>query len=230
MTDFEVVIVDGGSKDNSFDIIRDYARDLRINFMVDRTRNIGFIRNLGAEHAKSALMFHTSSDVYLAPKLLENIIDVFLDNPRVISLSGRTFPLQSGVLSNFAYQTFDLIRFLFTCAPYPVRRFRPSGNFTVIYSLVFWLVHGFPNVRINEDALFGKRVDLFAGYNNRKVKFCLGLWVGHYAKRFKVKGGLSTMLFYLYVVGNMLPFLKPLFRHIEENSARVFASRADLNG
>lgn len=230
MKDFEVVIVDGGSTDNSFFIIRDYAFKLNLQYMIDHTRNIGFIRNLGAEHARAKILFHTSSDTYFPPNILTDIVKIYSSNSELICLSGRTFPLKSGVLSVFAYQAFDLIRYLFTCAPYPIRRFRPSGNFTTIKTDVFWDVFGFPRVRINEDALLGKRVDLYAGAFNKNVMFCLSLYVGHYAKRFKVKGGVSTLLFYLYVVGNMLPFLKPLFRHIEEKSARVFASRSDLNG
>lgn len=62
----------------------------------------------------------------------------------------------------------------------------------------------------------------------RSGVFHLGYYVGHHAKRFDVKGGVKTILFYIYVLGNLFPVLKLFMRHIEWWSGQVFKERIDL--
>lgn len=226
---FEVIIVDGGSTDGSLKIIRRYASRMRIKIIIDHTRNIGYIRNQGARYARGHILFHTSTDTLLPPRLLADIARFYHANPDVISLAGRTFPLGTSVISHLGYQAFDLMRFLFTISPFPLHKYRPSGNFTTIKRDVFGTIGGFPNVKINEDGYLGQRLDDFIKRRKgMRVVFHLKLFVGHHAKRFEARGGVQTILFYVYVLGNMFPILKPLFKHIERRSAEAFASRSDL--
>lgn len=227
--DFELILVDGGSTDGSFFIWESFRGKFPMKVLIDSTPNIGFIRNLGSKLASGEILFHTSSDVILEPWLLGSVFAAFLD-PRLISLTGRTKPVSSQLLCHFAYQGFDLLRWFFSKLPGSLRKYRPGGNFMAIRKDAFNFVLGFPEVAINEDGLLGQKLDLFLlemahGY---RVKFDLGLFVHHHVKRFEQRGSVKTILFYLYVLGNMAPILKPLLYKLEAHSAEVFKSRSDL--
>jgi len=227
--DFEIIFVDGGSTDNSLKVLSQFFGKLQIFLLLDETRNIGYIRNVGSNPrvATGEVLFHTSSDTYFEPTLLAKIYRFF--KLGYVAVSGRTFPLGTSLMSHLGYQAFDLLRFLFTVSPFPLRKFRPSGNFCCIRRDVFDAIRGFPEVAINEDGLFGQRVDEYVKEHDQKVMFSLDLYVGHNVKRFEKVGGVQSLLFYSYVLGNMFPLLKPLLRHIEVKSAKIFASRSDLN-
>lgn len=225
---FEVIIIDGGSVDNSLEIIKSYKSRLEIRIIIDKRRNIGYIRNVGAKQANGKILFHTSSDTYFNPLLLSQLSFLYSCLPNVVSISGRTFPLGTNIFAHIAYQLFDSLRYLFTLLPSSLRKYRPSGNFTTIRTEVFNEVGGFPEVAINEDGLLGQNLDLYTHKTGTKVLFNLALYVGHHVKRFEAKGGLKTLLFYIYVLGNLFPILKPFLRHIEFESGKIFQERSDL--
>jgi glycosyltransferase involved in cell wall biosynthesis len=230
---FETIVVDGGSVDGSLQILEDYRRrGMQLKILIDRTRNIGYVRNVGSRRAQGDVIFHTSTDTWFAPDLLERVDRFYMENPGLISMSGRTFPMEkTGVLGCLAYGAFDLWRYLFTVLPRPIHKYRPGGNFTTIRNDMFRALGGFPEVTINEDGLLGERIDAYVyqlSDGRKRLVFHLGLYVGHHAKRFEMKGGVRALSMYFYVFANMLPFLRPLFRHIERRSAEVFCSRSDL--
>lgn len=231
--DFEIIMVDGGSTDGSLEIAEEFSEDLlrgRLFVVVDRKRNIGYIRNCGSEYAAGELLFHTSSDVMLDPWLLWDVNMAF-DDLRLIALTGRTKPVGSQVLCHVAYQSFDLLRWFFTVLPGSLRKFRPGGNFLAVRRNVFMKLAGFPQVQINEDGLLGQKIDEFLAAPRGSwahVKFNLRLCVHHHVKRFEQRGSIKTILFYLYVLGNMVPMLKPLLYKLEAHSAEIFKDRSDL--
>ena len=223
--DFQLIIIDGGSTDGSVQIAEGFGR---ARVVVDETRNIGYIRNVGSSFATGDILFHTSSDTYLEPTLLEKIAKFYEEYPNVVALAGRTFPLGTNVFAHLGYHIFDFLRYLFTLSPFPLHKFRPSGNFTTIKREVFEELGGFPEVPINEDGLFGQKMDDYVQKTGKRVVFHLGYYVGHNVKRFEKVGGIRTILFYIYVLGNLFPILKPLLRHIELRSGRTFKMRSDL--
>jgi len=221
---FQVIMIDGGSIDDSIRIAEGFGI---ARIIIDETRNIGYIRNLGASFATGDILFHTSSDTYLEPELLMKIARFYEEHPEVVALAGRTYPLGTSLFAHVSYQIFDLLRFIFTISPFPLHKFRPSGNFTTVKREVFQKLGGFPEVRINEDGYLGQKLDAYIT-RPKQVVFHLGLWIGHNVKRFEEVGGIKTLLFYIYVLGNMFPILKPLLKHIEVKSSETFASRSDL--
>jgi len=222
---FETIIIDGGSTDGSLRIAEAFGI---AKIYIDTTRNIGYIRNVAASFATGDILFHTSSDTFLEPKLLEKIAKFFEEHPDVVALGARTFPLGTSIIAHVGYQIFDFLRFLFTISPFPLHKFRPSGNFTCIKRDVFEEIGGFPEVPINEDGLFGQKIDDYIQRHGKRVVFHLGLWVGHHVKRFEKKGGIRTILFYIYVLGNLFPLLNPLLKPIELRSGQAFKTRSDL--
>jgi len=223
-----VIIVDGCSTDKSIEIIKWFKKQLNITLIVDGTRNFGYIRNVGAKHAKSPVMFHTSTDTFLEPKLLEKIVKFYEEHPETVSLAGRTYPLGTSLFAHVGYQIFDFLRFTFTCLPPPFRKYRPSGNFTSFRSSAFEAVGGYPLVTVNEDGLMGQRLDGYAYKNRKAVMFHLGLWIGHHVKKFEKVGGLQAIMFYFYALGNLFPMFNPLLKPIETKAGRVFSGEMPL--
>jgi len=223
--DFEVIIVDGYSIDKSILIMSDYFEKLGMKIVVDKTRNFGHVRNLGASHAKGDIMLHCNTDNYLEPTLLKKLDDFYKVHRETLSVSGRVFPLGTNIIAHVSYQIFDFLRFIFTCAPMPIKKYRPSGNFMSIRSEVFREIGGYPEVRANEDGLLGMKLDPYAKKNRKAVVFNLNFYVGHYVKKFEQMGGIRAILFYLYTLGNFAPMLKPFLKAVLINAELMFEGK-----
>lgn len=225
--DFEVIIVDGGSTDGSLKSLEEYNPNLSLLWITDHTRNFGHIRNLGAKFASGEIMFHCNTDNHFESDFLEKLDKIYSQRPEVVSVSGRVYPCGSSILAPIAYQLFDFFRFLFTCFPKPIQRYRPSGNFLSIRSETFRDIGGFPEVRANEDGLLGERLDRVT-VGRKAVMFRLDMYVAHKVKKFEAMGGLNALLFYFYVLGNFAPFLRPLLKPAYLNACAVFEGKKPI--
>jgi len=78
--DFEVIVVDDGTEDNSMDIVNKY------DVIVVKEKNSGLstARNNGVKKAKGEYLLFVDSDDYLEKDLLKNINDNLSDNPDVL--------------------------------------------------------------------------------------------------------------------------------------------------
>jgi len=228
---FEVIIVDGGSDDGWLDAVHGYELRLNIRWVVDRRKNIGYIRNVAAKHAVGDIMLQTSTDIAFEPDLLERLDREFRMRPDLVALGGKTVPVGrgAGALSKLAYFGFDSLRGFFTSRFLPLkwRKFRPAGNFLAMYRSLFWELGGYPEVRINEDGLFGYSVDDYVRETGLRASFSLSYGVKHNVKRWE-KSGLKGLLFYMYVLANFFPVLEPVLKPLEEKRAEQFSTRSDL--
>jgi glycosyltransferase involved in cell wall biosynthesis len=81
--DFEIIVVDDCSTDNSEVVIKSY-KDHRIRFFKNE-KNLGMVRNTNKalKLAKGEFVGILHPDDYYAPKMLETALDAFSKNPRV---------------------------------------------------------------------------------------------------------------------------------------------------
>lgn len=124
--DFELIVVDGGSTDSSRKIIDQDRGYYDITGLINTTRNIGYIRNIGARRARGDLLLFTNSDAVLPSQLLLAIRLYFTLDLQLLALSGRTIPYDGGFLCFAGYYCFDLLRAFMARR---LGRFSPSGNF-----------------------------------------------------------------------------------------------------
>ena len=155
---------------------------------------------------------------------MREINEYYKNHKQVLSVTGRVHPVGTSFIAKLAYPAFDLLRFLFASMPSSAQKYRPSGSFISYRSNVFDVVGGFPEVTVNEDGLFGQRIDKLCLTRGRKsVVFLLSLWVGHHVKKFEQWGGVKALLFYLYVLRNHFPMLNRLLKPVEDKAGRVFS-------
>jgi glycosyltransferase involved in cell wall biosynthesis len=86
----ELVIVDGGSHDDTVAIIQSYADRLPLRVLVERGCNISAGRNRAIAAASGDIIAAADAGVVLAPDWLEKLTAPLLDNPSV-SFSGGFF-------------------------------------------------------------------------------------------------------------------------------------------
>ena len=86
----EIVIVDGGSRDNTLDILKSYAAKSSVPIRVysEQGANISRGRNLAIEKAEHEVIAVTDCGCRLKPDWLENLITPFAVNPRTQVVSG----------------------------------------------------------------------------------------------------------------------------------------------
>ncbi len=97
---FEAIIVDGGSIDNTVKIAKSYGARV----IVDKGSWIGEARNRGAREAKGEVLFFTNADTRPTPRTLETYLSVF-KNKEIVAATGPLGPLESSdAIMRFCYQ------------------------------------------------------------------------------------------------------------------------------
>lgn len=77
---FEVIIIDQNKDDRLYKYVKKYESDIRIIHIKSSKLGISYNRNLGLENVSGEIIAFTDDDCTYDKKLLNNVIDDFLDN------------------------------------------------------------------------------------------------------------------------------------------------------
>lgn len=91
-SEYEIIVVDGGSKDATCEIAAKYA-DL---VFTQTSRKVGGARNDGVMAAKGDIIATTDADCILPPDWLKRIAEDFRD-PSVVQVYGPVYPIEEGI-------------------------------------------------------------------------------------------------------------------------------------
>jgi glycosyltransferase involved in cell wall biosynthesis len=91
----EYIIIDGGSSDNSADIIRKYEKHLAF-WVSEKDRGMSHALNKGLKHTTGDIFNWLNSDDYYAEGALFSIAEAFMENQEVQVVSGRERAFYSG--------------------------------------------------------------------------------------------------------------------------------------
>lgn len=190
---FEILIVDGGSKDNTLSIAKKY----KAKILVMPGYGEFVSRNIGARRARGKYLLFTCADIIFPKDLFKKMLDEFRKDSALIALSGPGYPYDAPMLGKIEYAAYNIIRFIFSKLPKPVKRFSTSTNFLVVRKDFFEKIGGFVENDINADGLMGKTL-----LNMGKVNFSFKTYFYLSARRMKKMGLLNFNKHYLYVLEN----------------------------
>ncbi len=97
---FEIIVVDDNSQDNSCDIARKYNVTL---YEMKQQSGPAAARNVGAKNANGNILFFLDSDITARPDTLRKIVDIFEAKPDIAAVFGSydTAPFEKGFLSQY---------------------------------------------------------------------------------------------------------------------------------
>ena len=78
--DFEVIVVNDGTKDNSMDIVENY----NVKIITQKNQGLSVARNIGVKKAKGEYIIFLDSDDYIEKDLLKNINKSLDNNPDLV--------------------------------------------------------------------------------------------------------------------------------------------------
>ena len=85
--DFEVIVVNDGTKDNSMDIVENY--DVKI--ITQKNQGLSVARNTGVKKAKGEYIIFLDSDDYIEKDLLKNINKSLDNNPDLVRFKYKKY-------------------------------------------------------------------------------------------------------------------------------------------
>ena len=149
---FEKIIIDGGSSDRTTEIC------IKNGASVSVIKGLGEFqsRNLGAKIAKGDILVFSCADVVFPYDLLKKMSNKFEDRS-LLAVAHATIPSQGTSALRFEYELYNVVRYISSKMPFPLRRFSSSTNFLAVRKSVFEILGGFEN-DINADGLLGRRL------------------------------------------------------------------------
>jgi len=198
--DFEVIITDGRSEDNTRSISVRENQDLNLHFYEAEKRGVSHQRNYGAGFAKGKFLVFLDADVRLSPHFIAKLKKETTKHKYLIFLpkyiSAERF-VQDPVINK---TIFDLMNFLIEASHYTKKPF--SIGATIIFEQNYFHYLGGFNEQfiVQEDHEIISRAKKF-GVN---AKFLKNIAIRVSLRRFKREGRLNVLRDYLIATVSML--------------------------
>ena len=182
---FETIVVDNGSTDQTAKIVRGYAKD-GIKYVYEAEPGLPKARQVGLENAKGDILVNVDADCTIPPNYIGTIAKYFIDNPSVVGLSNPFYFHDGSIgLRGFVKLFFGVFNIL---SRLKIFRFLFGGSFAVRKS-VLNRAGGF-NTSIKfwgEDADLSRRI-----VQEGEIRFLPKLVVWTSARRFNRFGFFKT--------------------------------------
>lgn len=91
-TEFEIIIVDDGSTDNTAQVAQSYA-DRRVRYVYQENGGLSSARNAGIRCAQGAYISYLDSDDRFLPQKLEILVDFLKHHPEIGFVAGQAVPI-----------------------------------------------------------------------------------------------------------------------------------------
>jgi len=199
--DFEVIIADGKSEDNTVNVAKDYAKNYPLKVVSSKKRNLSHQRNIGAENATGEYFFFIDADNSIPKNFLEeakNFINKYNCDVVIPKLEAEKQKPWDKLI--YPFSTFLIKIFLYTPRP-----FSTGGNI-IVKANFFKKTNGF-----NEKIFVGEDHDMIRQLyeNSAKMRLLTNSFVIFSTRRFEQEG-LSAYLKFAFAFCYLI-----FFRRIE---------------
>jgi glycosyltransferase involved in cell wall biosynthesis len=188
-TEYEIIVVDGGSKDATCDIARKYADQV----FTQTSRKVGGARNDGVMAAKGEIIATTDADCILPPHWIGRIAEDFRD-PGVVQVYGPVYPIEEGLgnqFSLFLANTFSRIGY------YSRTFFYTLGCNTAFRKEAFVKAGMYRCIDAGDDLEISMRLK-----DHGRISFDNGLKVGFSMRRYQKFGTFQSLYEWMYIVAD----------------------------
>src|SRR5659263_765291 len=90
--EYELIVVDGNSKDRTCELAREYADEV----ITQTSKKVGGARNDGVLRARGNIVATTDADCIIPPEWLE-IIKTDFESPNIVQLYGIAYTIEEGL-------------------------------------------------------------------------------------------------------------------------------------
>jgi len=199
--DFEVIVKDGDSKDQTVEIAKKFAD--KVVCVPDRSA--ADARNQGARYAKGDILVFMDADTFLPVEALERF-NSLVSKDDVVGVSCRKIPLNRDILNRLMYEFVNFSTFV-SCK---LRLGGAHGNCMLIRRPVFEQIGGFnPNIIVAEEQDVVRRAWRYGHY-----MFLLDFYVAENPRRLQRWGGLR--LYITWLIGMWTSFKARKKQHYEK--------------
>lgn len=188
--EYELIVVDGGSKDNTCEIAKKYADQV----FTQTSRKVGGARNDGVLAAKGDIIATTDADCILPKGWVQRIHDDFASDKNLVQLYGPVYPIEEGLRNKFSLflaNTFSRIGY------YSRTFYYTLGCNTAFRKDAFMIAGGYRCIDAGDDLEIAMRLNDLG-----KVKFDGRLRVGFSMRRYQQFGTLQSLYEWVYIVAD----------------------------
>ncbi|OGK19779.1 hypothetical protein A3C23_01600 [Candidatus Roizmanbacteria bacterium RIFCSPHIGHO2_02_FULL_37_13b] len=187
--DFEVLIIDGKSQDNTKEIALKFANSLNLSFHTVEVRNVSYQRNFGASKAKGDYLFFLDADARLSNALIKKATKTVL-NSRYLLFIPSVVPQDKNLPDVIS---FNLINIFLEASQYTSKPFSSGGTMIVERNFFFHLG------KFNEKLYLAEDHELVARAKKMGVtsKFVKSIAIKISLRRLKKEGRLDLYRKYL---------------------------------
>jgi glycosyltransferase involved in cell wall biosynthesis len=185
--EYEIIVVDGGSKDATCEIAKKYADQV----FTQTSKKVGGARNDGVKAAKGGIIATTDADCILPPNWIGRIAENF-KNPGVVQVYGPVYPIEEGIgnqFSLFLANTFSRIGY------YSRTFYYTLGCNTAFRKDAFVKAGMYRCIDAGDDLEIAMRLK-----DEGSICFDNGLKVGFSMRRYQKFGRIQSIYEWIYIV------------------------------
>jgi len=188
LKDFEVIVVDGNSKDLTKKAALSYRKKLRVKFFTQPKKGVSLARNTGAAHAQGEFLLFMDADITFKDDFLERCL-TGLNNQDLGAAGIYMLPIEKGAFNYLTYGFLDMWFFLMQWI-YP----HVVGSAMIASKKAHKKIKGFDSrITLAEDNDYANRAGKHFKFRMLPVSVCVS------SRRFSEEGRIRLLWKYLLV-------------------------------
>ena len=186
--EYELIVVDGNSKDSTRDIAQKYADKV----IIQTRAKVGGARNDGADLATADIIATTDGDCVLSPEWLKTIYHEFQAHPEAAAIYGTVYPLEYTIKNRINLGFANIFSRL---GYYTKTLYYTLGCNTAFRRDAFMKIGGYKVCDAGDDLEIARRI-----VHEGTVRFCPKMKVGFSMRRYDQFGTLKSLYEWAHIV------------------------------